>query len=222
MIRNVSLDEISDGKLYELDDEFMIGCNDCIDCGKCCHGMGDTIVFNPLDAYRLAKGLSMSFDRVLDKYLELGVCDGIILPHIKLIGDDCHCPFLDDNGRCSVHEYRTDICRLFPLGRIYMDGGHSFFIQTHECHRVEGSDRYTVRQWINEPEPERYEEFADAWHDFMKTSVKAVIKSENEADLKNLSIVILNKFYFSEYDDEHNFYDQFYERLNYVKKAMGL
>ena len=221
MKRYVSLEDISDGKLYDIDDEFTIGCNNCEGCGECCYGKGDTIVLNPYDMYRLTKGLDSTFAELLDAHIELGVCDGLILPHMKLAGEDEHCTFLDINGRCSIHEYRSDICRLFPLGRIYENGWHKYFIQTHECRRVEGSERFTVRQWIAEPDYDRYEKFVDDWHDFVNTLLDIVTKSGRDEDVRNLSMVIIKKFYMSDYDDR-DFYDQFYERLNYVKEAMGL
>ena len=30
-------------------------------------------------------------------------------------------PFLDENGRCSIYAFRPGFCRLFPLGRYYVD-----------------------------------------------------------------------------------------------------
>lgn len=222
MRRNVALKDISDGRLYDIDDVLEIGCNDCIGCSECCRGMGDTIEVNPLDVYRLSKGLKMSFAELLNTHLELGVCDGLILPHMKLTGQDCHCTFLDKDGRCSVHEYRTDICRMFPLGRIYKNGGHKYFVQTHECDRVNGDSRVTVRKWIDAPESDRYEKFIDEWHYFTYNLLDYVMNNGGSDDLRNLSVVVLNKFYVAEYDEDRNFYDQFRERMDHVRKALGI
>ena len=41
MKRNVSLEEISDGKLYTSNDMVKADCGDCQGCSACCHGMGD-------------------------------------------------------------------------------------------------------------------------------------------------------------------------------------
>lgn len=221
MKRYVSLNDISDGKLYDIDDVFTVGCNNCSGCGECCHGKGDTIVLNPYDMYRMKKGLMTDFSGLLDTHIELGVCDGIILPHMKLAGDDEHCTFLDENGRCSIHEYRPDICRLFPLGRIYENGGHKYFIQTHECSRVSGSEKFTVRQWSAEPDYDRYERFVDDWHYFVNSLLEMVMKNGNDDDVRNLSMIIIKKFYIAGYDDG-DFYDLFYERLNYVRKTVGM
>ena len=52
MERNVTMAEISDGKLYSRDDMVKAGCDDCRGCSACCHGMGNSIVLDPYDVYR--------------------------------------------------------------------------------------------------------------------------------------------------------------------------
>ena len=47
MIREVDLQEISDGKLYTANDLVKAGCNDCAGCSACCRGMGNSIVLDP-------------------------------------------------------------------------------------------------------------------------------------------------------------------------------
>lgn len=56
MIREVDLQEISDGKLYTANDLVKAGCNDCAGCSACCRGMGNSIVLDPLDMHRLVRG----------------------------------------------------------------------------------------------------------------------------------------------------------------------
>ena len=49
MERNVEIDKISDGKRYGANDLVKVGCDDCRGCSACCHGMGDSIVLDPMD-----------------------------------------------------------------------------------------------------------------------------------------------------------------------------
>ena len=93
MLRNVSLEEISDGRLYGLNDMAKLGCNDCAGCSSCCRGMGNTIVLDPYDVWRLTGGLGVSLQQLLAGHLELNVVDGIILPNLKLAGDSEQCTF---------------------------------------------------------------------------------------------------------------------------------
>lgn len=64
MIRNCSLEEISDGKLYSENDMVKADTNQCQGCNSvCCHGMGDSIVLDPYDICRLTRQLQMPFEK---------------------------------------------------------------------------------------------------------------------------------------------------------------
>ena len=65
MRREVTLEEISDGRLYEANDMVKADCQDCKGCFDCCTGMGDSVVLDPLDVWRLCTGLSLDFDGLM-------------------------------------------------------------------------------------------------------------------------------------------------------------
>ena len=146
MLRNIDLDEISDGKLYTAGDLAKVGCQDCEECCDCCCQMGDTIILDPLDVWQLMQGRDKSFEQLLDESLDLHVQDGVILPNLKMAGEKEQCVYLNEKGRCSIHPFRPGICRLFPLGRFYENG--SFFtdkrVQQGKPHEAENPqmDRY--------------------------------------------------------------------------------
>ena len=146
MRREVTLEEISDGRLYEANDMVKADCQDCKGCFDCCTGMGDSVVLDPLDVWRLSQGLHLSVDQLLAGKIELGVTDGNILPHLRMTGAEERCVFLNGNGRCSIHSFRPGFCRLFPLGRYYEDGGFKYILQIHECKKTSRS-KIKVRKW---------------------------------------------------------------------------
>ena len=115
MERRVNMEEISDGKRYTGNDLVRADCHDCEGCSACCRGMGNTIQLDPMDIYRLTKGLSMTFEQLLASAVELQLVDGLILPNLKMTGETMACSFLNEEGRCSIHPFRPGICRLFPL-----------------------------------------------------------------------------------------------------------
>lgn len=119
MKRQVSLEEISDGKLYSRTDMVRAGCQDCKGCSSCCSGMGNSVILDPMDIYRLTTGLGLTFEALMTDKIELNVVDGIILPNLKMSSGTETCAFLNEQGRCSIHPLRPGICRLFPLGRYY-------------------------------------------------------------------------------------------------------
>ena len=129
MKRNIDINEISDGKLYEADSLAKLGCNDCAGCHDCCKGMGTSIVLDPMDVWRFKSLAGIDFATLADRYIEFNMVDGLILPNLRQENDNEECAFLNEEGRCSVHKARPGICRLFPLGRIYDNEGFKYFLQ---------------------------------------------------------------------------------------------
>jgi hypothetical protein len=85
MIREWDLNDVSDGKKYGLSDMVKADCDDCKGCSACCHGMGKSIVLDPLDIYRLVVHLNMPFEALLGDNIELNIVDGVILPNLKCL-----------------------------------------------------------------------------------------------------------------------------------------
>ena len=118
MERDINLDEISDGKLYDANDMVKVGCSDCAGCSACCHGMGETIVLDPYDIWQLTSHLGCTFEQLLSSgRIALHVYEGLILPSLNLVGEEEGCPFLNKEGRCSIHSFRPGICQLFSFGQ---------------------------------------------------------------------------------------------------------
>lgn len=221
MKRYVTLEEISDGRLYDDNDMVKAGCNDCKGCSSCCRGMGDSIILDPKDVYLLSKGLNQSFQVLMEGPVELGVVDGIILPHLKMTGEEEKCSFLNDEGRCSIHPYRPGICRLFPLGRFYENGGYRYFLQSKECTAV-GRTKVKVDKWIDTDDVKRNREFVTTWHYFLNACEEMIQDNADDTLQKNLSLYILNLFFMRPYDTEGDFYGQFAARLARAKEDLGL
>lgn len=215
MKRNVTLEEISDGRLYNLNDMVKADCNDCKGCSSCCQGMGGSIVLDPFDVYRLEKGLHESFEALLSSHLELQVVDGIILPNLKMAGAQERCTFLDESGRCSIHTFRPGICRIFPLGRYYEGESFRYFLQIHECANKNRS-KVKVHKWIDMPDAKRYDAYICEWHKLLMRFEDVLEKDPERA--KEINMLLLVTFYQTPYDMERDFYEQFYERLNGIKE----
>lgn len=209
MIREVALEDISDGKLYDGDDLVKVNCHDCIGCDKCCHGMGDTIVLDTYDAYSLTTGLGVTMAELLQDNVELGMADGLILPHLKMQEGSGSCGFLDAAGRCSVHPFRPGICRLFPLGRYYEGENFRYFLQKGECPK-ENRTKIKVKQWLGIPEFRKYETFVRDWHGYIKK--KQAEAAASEEDRKAICMELLQRFYLTPYE-KSDFYLQFYDRM---------
>lgn len=217
MIREVNLEEISDGKLYGANDMVKADCNDCQGCSACCHGMGNSVVLDPLDIHRLVAHLHVDFETLLQGRIELHVVDGIILPNLRMAGEQEACSFLNENGRCSIHPFRPGICRLFPLGRFYEDRSFRYFLQVHECQK-ENRTKVKVRKWIDTPDLRKNEQFVADWHYFLKDMQEQIASGPNEELAKQVSMYVLKTFYMTPFDCNRDFYEQFERRLNVAKE----
>lgn len=220
MKREVSLEEISDGRRYELNDLVKADCHDCEGCFECCCGMGESIILDPYDVWRLCRALHESFEQLLKEHLELHVVDGVILPNLRMAGERDCCTFLNGEGRCSIHPYRPGICRLFPLGRVYENDSFRYFLQTKECPRQNRS-KIRVRKWIDTPDVRRNEQFILKWHDFVLDLQQLLTEQPDMEAAKKINLYVLEAFFFRTWSEEEDFYAGFEKRLAEAKKTLG-
>lgn len=223
MKREGDLNSLTDGKLYRSSDMAKLGCNDCEGCSACCCGMGNSVVLDPYDAWRLEQGLGIPFAQMIGNQVMLSVMDGLILPSLNMENQTGVCPFLNDAGRCSIHAFRPGICRLFPLGRYYHDGGFSYVLMCGEC-KKENRSKIKIEKWLGESDIKGYEKFVLEWKEILNKARKKLeqsghmldgscINKEQEeilAQQKQISISLLQTYYFSPVEGE--FFDGFRTR----------
>ncbi|MCM1184174.1 MAG: YkgJ family cysteine cluster protein [Roseburia sp.] len=220
MMRDCDLDEISDGKKYTLTDMVKADCDGCKGCSDCCHGMGNSIVLDPLDFYRISNRLGLCFEALLGDRIELNIVDGVILPNLKMSDSaDESCVFLNPEGRCDIHSDRPGICRIFPLGRLYEEGSFSYILQTHECKKPNRA-KVKVSKWIDTPDIGQNQRFVRDWHYFLKDVQAELFRRGEDSYIKKSTMQILQCFYVEPYARETDFYRQFYKRLEQLRKMI--
>ena len=217
MKRQVSLEEISDGKLYGINDMVKADCNGCNGCFACCKGMGQSIVLDPFDIFQITSNLNLKFEQLLEDKIELNVVDGIILPNLKMVGVQEQCGFLNKEHRCSIHPFRPSICRLFPLGRYYENRSFRYFLQVNEC-KKENRSKIKVKKWIDIPNMKENEQFIIHWHYFLSDIQQKIQENVDILDVKSINLFLLNHFYLLTYNGD--FYKQFYIRLEQAKEIL--
>ena len=222
MKRNVDINEISDGRLYSSGDMVKADCHDCEGCSECCRGMGSSIILDPMDIWRIQKGIGKGFQALLEEgKIELNMADGMILPDLKMDTEREACPFLDSRGRCSIHACRPGLCRLFPLGRYYEENGFKYFIQIHEC-RKQDRGKIKIKKWLGIPNLKAYENYIMEWHAFLNQCENA-LETLSEENVRILEMYVLRRFYETAYmaADENGFYEEFSSRLGGVREKFG-
>ena len=199
-------------KLYGNNDMVKIDCHDCKGCSSCCRDMGESIWLDPYDVYNLTTSLGKTFESLLQKEVELHVEDGLVLPNIRMAGEeDPKCSFLNEDGRCSIHTIRPGFCRLFPLGRNYEDGKLSYFVLEDAC-LAPSKSKIKINKWLGVPRLKDYEGFLIEWHALTK-GLRAFYEAnaDNDAVIKAVNMQFLQIFYLTPYTAD-DFYSQFYER----------
>ena len=78
---------------------------DCLDCANCCSSIPPIV--NRTDANRLAKHLGMTAAKFCQNYL-LEDEDG------DWVMNTSPCPFLMENHKCFIYEFRPRACREYP------------------------------------------------------------------------------------------------------------
>lgn len=222
MKRMVDLKQVSDGRLYSSGDMVKADCRDCEGCSACCRGMGSSILLDPMDVWRLRRDLHKDFSTLIEKEAELGMADGMILPNMKMDVRTDACPFLAGNGRCSIHDSRPGLCRLFPLGRYYEENGFRYFLQIYEC-RKKDRGKIKIKKWLGIPNLKAYEAYILSWHDFLEKCREGA-DTLDEEKRRTLALYVLRRFYELPYyaDSEENFYAEFAQRLTESEEKLGL
>ncbi|SDM89997.1 YkgJ family cysteine cluster protein [Lachnospira pectinoschiza] len=238
MIREVSLDEISDGKLYTDNDLVKAETSGCSGCtAMCCKDMDNNIVLDPRDIFEIIRaskeaeeqeaGESLKFsdfDSLLaSEYIQLNLVDGIILPNINMKNESRACSFLNDSDRCTIHSYRPGICRMFPLGRYWESSDKFYYIlQKNQCYK-DGLAKVKVKNWLGIEDLEEYSSFSSNWHKYL-CDVRAEMANLSEENRQIFNLYNLKTFYKTSYRAKNltGFYREFSMRLRKVRKELNL
>ena len=218
MLRDESIEEIWDGRTYGPNDMVKADARGCTGCSQCCRGMGDSILLDPLDVYRLSLFLKKRTADLFEKEISLSVQERLILPHLlmeqkaKMEGEEEACIFLDEKQRCRVHEARPGFCRLFPLGRYYRDGRFDYILQVHEC-PMDNRSKVKVKKWMDTPDLSSYDAFVTKWHYLVLDLQNMLGKMEDFEDVKRINTFFLKYLFIMDYDKDKDFYPQAEDRI---------
>jgi hypothetical protein len=217
----LNLESISDGRIYGLKDYVSADSNGCEGCSACCFGVGELVKLTPFDTYEMTRGLKVSFDKLLSDHLELRTFDKITLPYLKMLGPAERCSFLSAEGRCVIHAYRPNICRMFPLGRVYTENDFKYFLQVDACVKPK-LKKVKVEQWIGIENYENNKAFLLAWHNCLKALAFRFKFIRDDDELKAANDYLLETFYRMTLKDEEDFYTAFFDRLAEAKDRLGI
>lgn len=221
MKSNITLSEISNGRLYDYNDMVRADAGGCNGCSACCHGIGDDVTLNPQDVYAIRKHLSLSFDELIDHQLSLKADNKLLLPFLRMTGEDDACSFLSEEKRCSIHSYRPDICRLFPLGRVYENDSFHYFLQSGACVKPK-LEKVKVKKWIGIEDYPQNKTFIIQWYQFVKALNFRLKFVREEAELQRMQTYVLDTFYRFPLESVQDFYAYFNQILPESKSHLDI
>ena len=195
-----------DVELLRKDSSFRFECDMC---GKCCTSSTiDSILFKPYDIYKIAKGLNIKTEEVLDKYAEFYIGGQSGFPIIRMLSNNngkCH--FLKKAGNkslCGINDFKPGSCSLYPLGRAVITNKNAnenknekeviYFLQDVNCGFK--NKQNTVDSWLGLHR--EYEEFVLKNEAYMFNKISKMI------DLQELNLLfnscssmdkIISKYY---------------------------
>lgn len=187
MIRDIDENLIRPEKLFSSSDMAKLGCNDCAGCSDCCKDRASAITLDEWDVSRLKEGLGTGFDSMLSRGLiDITMVDGILLPSLGKKADADECVFLGSDGRCTIHDHRPGICRMFPLARLYHeDGSFSYFLQEGECEHGTGV-KIKISKWLGVGNVNRYEQAVRRYHDSLTALRRACAEAQSREEIVRL------------------------------------
>ena len=213
------LDEISDGKLYDIEDMVKADTCGCDGCSDCCRDVGDLVMLTPFDLYEITSYLGVDFDELLDDKIQLREDNKILLPYLKMQDKNKYCSFLNKEGRCMIHSKRPNICRMFPLGRVYKNDDFKYFLQIENCPKDNLED-VKVRDWLGIKNYYENKKFILEWHKFIKALTFRLKFMRDEKEIEEVNKIILDNFY--RIKIEGDFYNEFMKCLPEVKNRLGI
>ncbi len=125
----------------------------CTACGACCKNVRDSIMLEPLDAYRLIRHFReekapVSPEDILSEYADLKLLSrGYWVYVLKTINNSGICVFLKDD-KCGLYVNRPRTCRIYPFTVETYENSPEFkwFLCTEQAHHFRGP-QITPQEW---------------------------------------------------------------------------
>lgn len=204
--------EIKNSKQVSLSDNVRFR---CMRCAKCCRNLKGTVIIEALDAWRMAKQLSMTVTDFYETYTEIFFMEQVEYPifALKTVGKEQACVFL--NGKkCSVQAMKPRTCRVYPfwIGPGETPERFTYNLSTEQRHHPNGS-LVKVKRWMKENLTDDEKRFLAEDYKVMKVIAPLYnkIRGFRSDDTELLKLLLLYRCYF--YETEEPFFPQF-ERNN--------
>lgn len=197
----------------------------CSACGACCKNVRDSIILEPLDAFRIVReklksGCTNSADDILWSIAELKeLSRGFNVFVLKTVNDSGICGMLKDN-RCTIYSARPRTCRLYPFTTEPCPKEHrlKWYLCTEQAHHF-GAGTVTAREWqrhnvSNEDKEYLYEECR------VLPELGRIMRNLPDSSLQKAEQLTVVYRYLA-YDYSQPFLPQFKDNMLFLKSLLG-
>lgn len=197
----------------------------CSACGACCKNVRDSIVLEPLDAFRIIRekmksGCTDSADEILWRIADLKeLSHGFHVFVLKTVNDGGVCEMLKNN-RCTIYPVRPRTCRLYPFTAEPCSAEHriKWYLCTEQAHHF-GTGTVTAREWQRKNVSREDEEFL-----YLECNILPkfgeLLRNVSEENLQKAEQLVVVYRYLA-YDFSQPFLPQFKENMLFLKSMLG-
>lgn len=116
---------------------------------------------------------------------------------------------------------RPNICRLFPLGRVYKGDDFKYFLQVGNCPKDDLKD-VKVSQWVGIENYDENKKFILDWHKFIKALTFRLKFVRDEKEIDKINQTLLDSCYHMNIKEGEDFYSLFIKNLPEIKNRLGI
>ena len=199
--------------ILEPNDKFSFTCKQC---GKCCTRRNEPIMITGVDLFYMARALKVNQMDFIKANCLVYIGDGSKLPVMVLKETKTgRCPLLKNN-RCSVHDDKPTVCKLYPLGRFTTsdeNDSYKYFIQPVECAGCHNAKEQTLKKWLDSFGINDRDEASKRWTGLMYKLVNYFRKHYEDEDIGSKYDVAFLLMYLN-YDINKDFLQSLEENIS--------
>ena len=195
----------------------------CTACGTCCKNVKDSIILEPLDAFRIIaekkkNGCTDSEDEILSAIAELRMISPCFSVFVLNADDSGKCDMLHNN-RCSIYNVRPRTCRHYPFSAepCLEEKRIKWLLCTEQAHHFKNGT-VTAREWQRKNVSEEEEEFLYEECRILP-EIGALIKKIPECNQFQAELKIVAYRYFA-YDYTKPFLPQYKENMLFLRSML--
>ncbi|NQT72435.1 MAG: YkgJ family cysteine cluster protein [Chloroflexi bacterium] len=160
-----------------VEDKFKFACHPGVPCfGKCCANVN--IFLTPYDVLRMKNAKGISSTEFLKEYtfplsLEENQLPVVLLKMTE--DEEKKCPFVSDDGICSIYDDRPWACRMYPIGLASSktgvgDEGEEFCFIVDEkdtlCKGFLEDNELTIKEWMDSQDVGNFNKKSESYMQF--------------------------------------------------------